>query len=327
MQVIKKGALMNKHLHPEVFQKKLYNKNYFEGWYYKLVTSDGKNTVSFIPGVSYNKKTSHCFIQCIHHNKSTGIESYNVNYPIGDFTSEDQPFSVKINENSFSLSSINLSIKSDNLSVDGKIHIGQLSPIKKSALRPNIMGFFSYMPFMECKHGVISMNHDLTGSIEINGENIDFTGGKGYIEKDWGRSFPDKYIWIQSNHFENPDASLFCSVATIPFMMFSFTGYICNFQIGEDEYRFATYTGSKLSVVEFSENRISLIFNNRKHTLKLDGETSDSKELIAPKNGTMVKTIKEVLSGKVSIVLTDKSSNIIFSATSNQCGMELVPKL
>ncbi|MBK5252429.1 MAG: hypothetical protein JJE29_07340 [Peptostreptococcaceae bacterium] len=87
---------MNKHLHPEVFQKKFYNKNYFEGWYYKLVTADGKNTVSFIPGVSYNKKTSHCFIQCIHQSKNTGMESYNINYPIGEFANEDEPFSVII---------------------------------------------------------------------------------------------------------------------------------------------------------------------------------------------------------------------------------------
>ncbi len=318
---------MNKHLHSEVFQKKFYNKNYFEGWYYKLVSADEKNTVSFIPGVSYNKKGSHCFIQCIHQSENTGMTSYNANYPIDDFANENEPFSLSINESSFSLSAINLSIKSDNLSIAGKVCLGRLSPIKKSALQPNIMGCFSYIPFLECNHGVISMNHSLTGAIEINGENIDFTDGKGYIEKDWGRSFPDKYIWIQSNHFENPEASLFCSVATIPFMMFSFTGYICNFQLGEDEYRFATYTASKLSVAEFSEKRISLILKDKKHTLKLHGETTASKELIAPKNGTMDKTIKEVLAGKVSIELTDKSGNIIFSSVSDQCGMELVQKL
>ncbi|WP_243392439.1 MULTISPECIES: tocopherol cyclase family protein [unclassified Mesotoga] len=31
---------------------------------------------------------------------------------------------------------------------------------------------------------------------------IDLTGGKGYIEKDWGRSLPDAWIWMQSNNFD-----------------------------------------------------------------------------------------------------------------------------
>ena len=28
---------------------------------------------------------------------------------------------------------------------------------------PGIMGWYSFVPFMECKHGIVSINHDLTG--------------------------------------------------------------------------------------------------------------------------------------------------------------------
>jgi len=318
---------MNRRLHPEVFQKKFYNKNYFEGWYYKLVSADGKDSVSFIPGVSYNNKTSHSFIQCIHLHEKKKIISYNIDYPIEAFYCQDEPFSIAIGKSSFSLSEIDLNMKSETLSANGRIRIGQISPIKKSALCPNIMGFFSYVPFMECNHGVISMNHSLEGSLEINGEKIDFSGGKGYIEKDWGRSFPEKYLWIQSNHFENSDASLFCSVAKIPFIGFSFIGYICNLQLYGKEYRFATYTGSKLSILEFTNSRVSLEFKSKTHSLNLKGETTVSEELAAPKSGAMDRAIKEVLSGKVSMELTDKSGNVIYSSSSNQCGMELVEKL
>lgn len=51
------------------------------------------------------------------------------------------------------------------------------------------------------------------GTVKVNDQEIDFTGGRGYIEKDWGSSFPKRYIWIQSNHFEEPTASLFFSIA------------------------------------------------------------------------------------------------------------------
>jgi len=80
------------------------------------------------------------------------------------------------------------------------------------------MGIFAYIPKMECSHGVVSMNHGLEGILKINGEEIDFTGGKGYIEKDWGTSFPKQYIWIQCNNFKNQTTRVFSSVADIPFM-------------------------------------------------------------------------------------------------------------
>ena len=63
------------------------------------------------------------------------------------------------------------------------------------------MGWYSFVPFMECNHGIVSVNHDLYGEISVNGNVIDFNNGKGYIEKDWGVSFPEAWIWIQSNNF------------------------------------------------------------------------------------------------------------------------------
>ena len=44
---------------------------------------------------------------------------------------------------------------------------------------------------MQCSHGVISMGHPLEGSVRLNGETIDFSGGTGYIETDRGRFLAD----------------------------------------------------------------------------------------------------------------------------------------
>ena len=63
------------------------------------------------------------------------------------------------------------------------------------------MGPFSFVPFMECYHGIISMDHSIIGELSIKGKKVDFTSGRGYIEKDWGHSFPIGYVWMQSNHF------------------------------------------------------------------------------------------------------------------------------
>ncbi|MFA9377914.1 MAG: tocopherol cyclase family protein [Lachnotalea sp.] len=318
---------MNKHKHPEIFQKKNYNKAYFEGWYYKQVTADGKNTVSFIPGVNFDKSGAKSFIQCLYLNQNNGLNAYTIHYPIGAFSTKDNTFSISIKNSMFSMDSIKLDINSEKLKVKGNVKLMNLTPIETSALNPNIMGFFSYVPFMECKHGLISMSHQLSGTLNVNGEEIDFTGGKGYIEKDWGRSFPNSYVWIQSNHFEDRTTGLFCSVATIPFLSFSFTGFICNLIHQGKEYRFATYNGSKLIINERTDKIVNLELRNKRYHLEIKGEAVLFKKLLAPKMGTMDKTIKEGLSGKVEILLKDKKGHTILKSKSYQCGMELVDRL
>ncbi len=46
------------------------------------------------------------------------------------------------------------------------------------------MGWYRFLPFMECYHGVISLTHNLKGKIIVDNKIFAFENGKGYIEKD-----------------------------------------------------------------------------------------------------------------------------------------------
>jgi tocopherol cyclase len=46
------------------------------------------------------------------------------------------------------------------------------------------MGSFSFLPLMECRHGLISINHRIEGSFEQDGLKVDMERGRGIIEKD-----------------------------------------------------------------------------------------------------------------------------------------------
>ena len=52
------------------------------------------------------------------------------------------------------------------------------------------MGWYGYLPTMECFHGILSIDHKLKGALSIDDKKISFNNGRGYIEKDWGRNFP-----------------------------------------------------------------------------------------------------------------------------------------
>jgi tocopherol cyclase len=60
----------------------------------------------------------------------------------------------------------------------GEVEFSNQVPWRKKGYSPGIMGPFSFMPFMECYHGILSMDHSIKGSLTIDGEEIDFNNGR-----------------------------------------------------------------------------------------------------------------------------------------------------
>ena len=223
---------------PDLFQGEEYlntNKNYFEGWYFK--NTNNENNISFIPGINIDKNGKKAFIQII-----TNNTSYFINYSINEFYYSYYPFYIKIGNNIFSKQGIYVNIRDNtqNINIYGKLKYLNSKNINTNIINPNIMGPFSYIPFMECNHAILSMKNTIQGSININNKEINFNNGIGYIEKDWGCSFPKSYIWCQGNNFKEANASFMISIADVPFKCFSFKGVICIFKIDNKEYKFTT---------------------------------------------------------------------------------------
>ena len=319
--------IFNKINHPIIFQGNRKDKNYFEGWYYKHVSQDEKTVVSFIPDVSFAIDDAHSFVQYIYvsldEKGKKVIKTGYFRYPLEDFVASDKPFSIRVADNYFSESEITVKMSDDNIKVEGTMIFDSLLPIKKSFLMPNIMGFFAYVPKMECYHGIISMNHILHGKLTIDQKEIGFDEGKGYIEKDWGTSFPKRYIWIQCNNFKNKNTSVFLSMADIPFMGKSFFGHICNLVIDDHEYRFATYNNSKLKIEMITDQKIILSIEKNKTKLRIEANLSNTGDLIAPQHGKMENITKEGLSGEVKISLWDKQHEIVYEENGTMAGIEI----
>lgn len=308
---------------PELFQGKLDKKHYFEGWYFKHVDGSGKHTVAFIPGISLDEADSHSFVQVI---VSPDIKTYYFRYPLASFRTTESPFSVAISDSVFSMDGCKVDLHDTSLgiSITGETRFSGLTPIETTTLMPNIMGFFAYIPGMECNHGVLSMNHSVNGWIRFgDAECIDFAGGKGYIEKDWGKSFPSEYIWIHSNHFEGAGDSFMCSIAHIPFGLFSFRGLIANLHLGGKEYRFATYNRSRVNDFVIEEKRISFKLEKDDLVLSCEAQLVEDGALKAPEKGEMLRTIKEGLGGRVSLKLMEKGK--VLAVLESECaGIEIV---
>ena len=341
---------------PEIFQGHNKKEGYFEGWYFKMVDRNLDNIYAVIPGVSISKDP-HAFIQVM---DGKNAASQNFRFDFSDFKYSTEEFKIQIGGNLFSPDNLVLDIKQDSSTIKADLSFEKLTPWPKSVLAPGAMGWYAFVPFMECYHGVVSMDHSIKGSFSIAKEavepdgtstgpgrknkdpitkTIDFTGGKGYIEKDWGLSFPQGWIWLQSNHFDSGNVSIMLSIAKIPWRGKHFTGFICGFMLEKEFYVFATYNRAKISALEYSADTASVILENKNHMISIKANRKTRGKLLSPKLGVMDGRIDESIDAEVNISLYKKAkeppkkntkgsphqkSELIFSGKGLAGGLEIM---
>ncbi len=250
-------------------------KDYFKGWYFKC--SYNNQTIAMIPAFHCSRGQKTASLQIITDNKS-----YCIQFP--DLKYRNKPLYIQIGNCIFSEKGIKLDIKTNQLVMQGILKFSEIFPIKY-----DIMGPFKFVPYMQCRHSVYSMKHQVDGKIAVNGQILSFPNGIGYIEGDCGTSFPKRYIWTQC-HFHNN--SLMLSVADIPMFGFHFTGIIGVVILNGKEYRIATYLGAKVNYI--SENTVTIQQGDFDLTAKL--MKKNAHPLSAPENGQMCRTIHESVS-------------------------------
>lgn len=309
---------------PIVFQGNLNKNRYFEGWYFKHVSTDRKYVYSFIPGVSLTKNDKHAFIQVI-----DGIsgKTWNVKYPVSDFKYSKETFNVWVGKSNFNLNGIYLDIETEDLKINGEINYSEIVKYPASLFSPGIMGWYSFVSFMECKHGIGSVLHHLQGTLSINLLEINFTKGTGYIEKDWGTSFPESWIWLHCNTFDEPESSFTFSVAKIPWLGSFFIGHICFLYINRKFYLFATYNGSKIIKLNFNKPELEIELSSKTHILKVQAKQNRAGDLKAPVVGEMNRIIKESVDSEIEVSLFDKNGKSIFTSKGNRAGLEIIEKI
>ena len=315
-----------KKLHsPEIFQGSLDKKFYFEGWYNKIVNKDQTEVFAFIPSIALNPDEKKAYIQVYNGvlAKSSAFE-----FPIKEFKFSEDAYDVWIGKNHFFLGGMELNIDQQGQRIKGKINYSNLTPLPTSWGNPGIMGWLSYIPHLQTNHGIVSMNHQLDGLLEVNGNPIDFSEGIGYLEKDWGSSFPEAWVWMQSNHFQNGPASFIFSIATIPIGRFKPKGFLCNFWYEGQQYRFATYNNTKIVRSDIDAKSIHIILANRKYQIEIAADQPEDKgiyDLKAPLKGKMSGHCLESLQSKIHVQLTNKKTQeVIFSGLGTSAGLELM---
>jgi hypothetical protein len=311
---------------PGIFHGWRKKKDFFEGWYFKMVDRSEKKAYAVIPGVSIARDPlkSHAFVMFM---DARAQRMRYFRYPLDDLKASDKNFELSIGRSSFSTDEMRLNLEQKGDLITARISFKDTHPWPVKLLSPGVMGWYAFVPGMECYHGILSMDHAIEGFIEADGIRTDLTGGRGYIEKDWGVSMPSSWIWMQTNHFDWEGISLSGSIAKIPWLGSYFTGYIFGFLYDKKLYKFTTYSGAKVTGLDVTDNNIRILLENKVYRLDIDADRSEGVELPAPKLGEMTAKVNESLNSSINVTLSKKNGpgmELIYSGTGRNAGLEFV---
>ncbi len=300
---------------PARYHGRASSRPYFEGWYFKQSSEDGALVV--IPGVFRGADSSGdtAFIQLIY---GSPPRSHYITYPIYEFSCHSRRFELCIGGNRFSTKDVQLDIPQIGLSA--KLHYTDHMPLRTNMFSPSIMGPFSYIPGLQCNHGVLSLWHSVQGEMCCNGEKMTFNNADGYIEKDWGEAFPESWIWMQCG---SDGEMLMCSVASIPMKAFHYTGLIAVLCTGERQYRFATYNGGRVLGVIKREEGLTVELARGSYRLCIIARNTHFGSLKAPTKTGMNRDIQESVNCVFDVSLCH-GAQTIYSGHFAQGGLEML---
>ncbi len=319
---------MKQIFNPDYYHGEKKRKNFFEGWYYKIVDKDGKYSFAFIPGIIKGKfiEDGHSFIQVI---DGANKKSYYIKFTKDNFKAQKNNFDIEIGHNQFTLRDLKLNYCDEEIHMIGNLHFIDITKWPDTLLNPGSMGFYNYLFFMECYSQVCCLNGEIVGKLLINNKEIDFSGGKVYIEKNWGKSFPSSYIWVQSNFFPQKNIALTLSIGKIPMKLFSFTGFLAAFKFEKNIYKFSSINHSKIDL-EIYRNNIIVKLEKDDKMLVVETRCNDNEFITVngPKKGKLNIEVNESITSNVKVELIDlHRETMLFQGISRNSGVEWMGNL
>ena len=308
--------------------------------------------------------------------------NYEYRYPLDEYMTtkgdpkEQQQFHVSIGPNTFSRTAMSLHLESKYIhSIQPTDYVNHSAPIVMElsfgAMAPGFplslfqlgaMGYYGWIPILECYHGILSMNFEVRGRVDIadrsvyqfdiedvGGDGVSVSDGKqvahGYLEKDWGTNFPTTWIWIQANHFEaDSTVSMTIALARLPVLGDSWLtkpGFLSGIYINGKVYALSYPMWSTVETLDIVDDEqwrtITIQVSSFWRTQRLEvvatvpnAYSLDRKEaikryphaLVPDEVGVMSPRLMEFVNATAWMRFVDDDNDVVFESTSYPATVE-----
>jgi tocopherol cyclase len=280
---------------------------YFEGWFQKVYSAEHK--LSFIIIYGYATRHSHDtfgFIQVhIPHQ-----EPVLMHFPKDEVFCDPAQHLVRMGKHT--LSAKEIAINTEEMGIN-------LSMMDNEPIRTfkNSMGYSYVIPNLPCYHSVLNKAHAVSGEIRNIQKSYSFVNEIGYLEKNWGTSFPEKYLWLHAVDPKDPEVSLLFSQAEIVWLGRKFTRHVGHLH----------YDGKVLDLRKLKKCVVSISNISSHNQLIRISSTSIQLELLialdqkilfkGPQDGVLSRDILHHTDARMDVSLTHGSHTRLFSLVGN----------
>jgi tocopherol cyclase len=185
-------------------------------------------------------------------------------------------------------------------------------------------GILSYLPIFEPGWQILMAHGLATGWIEWRGERYEFTNAPAYSEKNWGRSFPQKWFWVNCNSFdETVGLAITAGGGRRKVLWMTEEVGLVGIHYRDRFYEFVPWN-SQMSwqIQPWGEWRIQA--SNSEFRVELIGTTELPGTMVnTPTEKGLAMCCRDTLKGLLSIDLQTLQGDRIIKASSNNAGLEV----
>lgn len=298
--------------------KRQNEKSYFEDWYIKLLDAKHQTMMRFSIRLDRIGEKNKGMLQIL---CDMGESREEIQIPIEHGISNKEE--LKVADNTFSEKSISLNIEENKFKLKGQLEIGEIVDLKQSFLKPGLMGYYKYLPLMEFYQEVFALQGRITGTLQLNGEEIDLSGGQYYIQKQWGSKFPNVWLWAQGNGFEKKkDLAVSVGIARLKVLFNYYTAFAIPVYYNGELEVFSNYNGGQIAKLYRYKGYTHLIVTQKDKILDLKIYGRDEIECISGKETHGIRDIYECNRVKMEVKITENGS-VILEDVSTECNIEM----
>ncbi|MBE9042612.1 tocopherol cyclase family protein [Oscillatoriales cyanobacterium LEGE 11467] len=195
-------------------------------------------------------------------------------------------------------------------------------------IQQSTAGWLSFLPIFEPGWQILMAHGLATGWIEWGDRRYEFTDAPAYGEKNWGRSFPEKWFWLNCNYFEGePDLALTAGGGKREVIGWTESVALVGIHYRGQFYEFVPWNSRVEWTIE-PWGCWQMSATNDRFLVELTGTTDrPGTPLRAPTHQGFVFACRDTMHGQLNLQLKEKRSSgewqTILSASSTVCGLEV----
>jgi len=292
---------------PTQLQGNLNKINYFEGWFQKVYSPQLNTTFIVIYGFATGDERKEIgFIQLCVPNQKIILLTFDKNEVVCHKKKHHVRFGNHV------LSEKEIKIQTDEILIDLVIsHKQERNKVKNS------MGNFYLVPNLPCYHAIVNDNQLINGTIQFQNEHYHLMNASGYLEKNWGKSFPEKYIWLHAFDPGNFENQLLFSKADIRWSGNTFTKHLGFIRINGEYFDLRKLKNCKITISKPDPTNQLIVI--RSTTLDIELNVNFNKKVVfkGPENGQLNRPIEHFNDVSIEVKTSHKSKKNTLLLTGN----------